>query len=96
MNTTHHTSHDPIASQAQRGFFIHAGIYVGVMCGLAFLNFRNNPDNLWFLWPLAGWGLGVIAHGIQAYRLPEPMRQRIAHRMERREARKEHREARRG
>jgi hypothetical protein len=49
---------------AMRGFFIHLGIYVSVVGLLAALNLYRNPNNLWFVWVLAGWGIGVAAHGL--------------------------------
>ncbi|ODA67891.1 hypothetical protein A7A08_01058 [Methyloligella halotolerans] len=51
-----------------RGFFIHLGVFLVVVTGLAVLNLVRNPDHLWFPWVIAGWGVGVIAHGIVAYR----------------------------
>ncbi len=51
-----------------RGFLIHFVIFLVVVTGLAILNITRNPDNLWFLWVLGGWGIGVLAHGIVAYR----------------------------
>lgn len=44
------------------GFPRHAIVYVLVNAGLTTLNFTRNPDHLWFYWPLAGWGLGLLLH----------------------------------
>jgi hypothetical protein len=49
---------------ATRGFLIHLGVYVLVVSLLAALNLYRNPDNLWFIWVLLGWGIGVAAHGL--------------------------------
>jgi predicted membrane channel-forming protein YqfA (hemolysin III family) len=49
---------------AFRGFLIHLGIYVLVVGLLAALNLYRNPGNLWFIWVLIGWGIGVAAHGL--------------------------------
>jgi 2TM domain len=49
---------------ATRGFLIHLGVYVLVVGLLAALNLYRNPDNLWFIWVLLGWGIGVAAHGL--------------------------------
>lgn len=51
-----------------RGLIIHFAAYCVVIIGLAILNIVRNPENLWFLWVLGGWGIGVLAHGIAAYR----------------------------
>ena len=49
---------------ATRGFLIHLGVYVLVVGLLAALNLYRNPDDLWFIWVLLGWGVGVAAHGL--------------------------------
>ncbi|MGB2931528.1 MAG: 2TM domain-containing protein [Methyloceanibacter sp.] len=50
--------------RAMRGFLIHLGIFVAVVGGLALLNIVRNPQHIWFIWVLAGWGIGVAAHDI--------------------------------
>lgn len=47
-----------------RGFIIHFGIFVVVVAALAALNLYRNPEHLWFIWVLAGWGIGVAAHAL--------------------------------
>jgi hypothetical protein len=50
--------------RAMRGFVIHLSIYVGVVGLLAALNLHRHPDHIWFIWVLAGWGIGVAAHDL--------------------------------
>jgi 2TM domain len=49
---------------ALRGFLIHLAAYVVVVAGLAVLNLIRNPDHIWFVWVLAGWGVGLAAHDL--------------------------------
>ena len=28
------------------------------------VNLLLTPDKLWFYWPLLGWGIGILAHGL--------------------------------
>ena len=28
------------------------------------VNLLTTPDRLWFYWPLLGWGIGILAHGL--------------------------------
>jgi 2TM domain-containing protein len=49
---------------AMRGFVIHLGIFVVVVGLLAALNLYRHPDHIWFIWVLAGWGIGVAAHDL--------------------------------
>jgi hypothetical protein len=49
---------------AMRGFLIHLGIFVVVVGALAALNLYRNPDHIWFIWVLAGWGIGLAAYDL--------------------------------
>jgi len=46
-------------------FRIHLVVYLAVNALLAAINIMRSPGYLWFIWPLLGWGLGVIIHGIK-------------------------------
>jgi hypothetical protein len=48
-------------------FFIHLVIYILVNGLLIIINLKTKPDILWFKWPLIGWGIGLIMHGIVAF-----------------------------
>ena len=49
-----------------RGFYGHALVFVLVNLGLAAYNIAVTPDRLWFVFTLAGWGIGLLAHGAYA------------------------------
>jgi 2TM domain len=49
--------------EALRGFYIHALVYAIVNLGLFAINMLTSPDNLWFYWPLIGWGIGLAING---------------------------------
>lgn len=49
------------------GFMIHAGIYVVVNAGLITLNLTRAPEKHWFIWPLAGWGIGLVIHAFKVF-----------------------------
>ena len=46
------------------GFFFHFSAYVLVNLILIAVNLLTTPDQLWFYWPLLGWGIGILAHGL--------------------------------
>ena len=48
-------------------FYTHAAWYVGVMAALTTYNLAAGHEELWFIWPLIGWGLGVASHGLAAF-----------------------------
>ena len=79
------------------GFYIHLAAFLLVNAALGTMNLMRNPERPWFLWVVAGWGIGVILHGMLTY-MPQSRErsvQRIADRLERRDARLERREERR-
>ena len=51
------------------GFYVHLIVYLCVNVGLAILNFRRNPDHLWFYWVAAGWGIGIAFHAVRVFML---------------------------
>jgi signal transduction histidine kinase len=47
---------------AEAGFYVHL-MWYGLVIGLLFwINILTGPGYLWFLWPAAFWGFGVISH----------------------------------
>jgi len=46
------------------GFFFHFLAYVVVNAILIAVNLLLTPDRIWFYWPLLGWGVGILAHGL--------------------------------
>ena len=44
------------------GFFLHLFVYVAVNALLIIVNLLYMPNYYWFLFPLIGWGLLVLAH----------------------------------
>jgi hypothetical protein len=54
-------------ANAKLGFRQHAFIYVMVIGGLAAVNLLTSPGYLWFVWPLGGWGIGLLSHGLSVH-----------------------------
>lgn len=67
MNQEEKRKHARERIQEERGFYAHLLTYIFVNIFLAILNFMTNPGNLWFFWPLLGWGIGLAAHGIGVF-----------------------------
>lgn len=80
--------------RVQQGFWIHLTAYMAVVGGLAIMNYTRNPDNLWVLWVAGGWGIGIVAHALSFFSDEgrQRMIERTEDRLDRREARREHRE----
>jgi len=67
MSPSHSMTHQQAEARARRHFFVHLAVYLGVNTGLTAMNLINNPDKLWFYWPLMGWGIGVVAHAVAVF-----------------------------
>ena len=50
-----------------RAFYAHLVVYVAVITALAVINLWRSPEYLWFVWPLAGWGIGVLYHAASTF-----------------------------
>ena len=51
-----------------RGVAVHTFIYLAVNAFLITINLTRTPENLWSVWPVIGWGLGLAFHAWLAYR----------------------------
>lgn len=63
------------SAEAKVGFYIHLGIYVVVNSLLIALWWGTNTITgvtifPWFIFPLFGWGAGLVAHFVAAFRGP--------------------------
>jgi hypothetical protein len=61
---------------ARFGFYLHAAIFLAVNLGLLAINLALSPQYLWFPWPLFGWGIGLVAHGLAVFARASAWRER--------------------
>ena len=50
-----------------KGFYGNLISYILVNLFLLFINLKYSPEHLWFFWPMIGWGIGVVFHGMKAF-----------------------------
>ena len=50
-----------------RGFYIHATVFILVNLFLLAVNLLTTPHFLWFFFPLLGWGIGLVIHGLTMF-----------------------------
>lgn len=55
--------------QELKGFYLHAAIYVIVNVGLIFVYAFSGASGFWPIWPILGWGVGLLAHALATFRL---------------------------
>ena len=53
--------------EAKIGFYLHLAAYIVVNILLIIINFSTSSGYLWFKWPLLGWGIGVLFHGLGVF-----------------------------
>ena len=44
------------------GFMVHLAVYIIVNIMLAVANLLYSPHDIWFIYPLFGWGIGIVMH----------------------------------
>lgn len=82
-----------LRAEEKMGFFIHLTAQVLVNVMLATINLLRSPDQLWFYWPLGGWGIGIALHAWRVFSSPNITRikKRLIERELTRQARSEDR-----
>ncbi|HEX9151400.1 MAG TPA: 2TM domain-containing protein [Flavobacterium sp.] len=50
-----------------KGFYGNLVAYIVVNIGLVAINLLTSPEHLWFYWPMLGWGIGVVFHGMKVF-----------------------------
>ena len=57
--------------EEKKGFFIHLAVYVTVNLFLIIIWWVTSIGSPfaypWFVWPLGGWGIGVLFHGLGVF-----------------------------
>ncbi len=53
--------------EAKIGFYIHLAVYVLVNGLLVAINLMRSSEVMWFIWPLSGWGIGLLFHGLSVF-----------------------------
>ena len=67
---TDHMATDDIEARARRqvdarlAFWVHLAIYVCVVALLVGINLTFTPEQLWFVWTVVGWTVGLFFHGL--------------------------------
>ena len=52
-----------------KGFYSHLIKYAVVITFLFILNMLKSPDHLWVIWPALGWGVGILFHGLNVFKV---------------------------
>ena len=50
-----------------KGFYFHLISYIVVNAVLVVINLLTSPEYLWFIWPIIGWGVGLVIHAFTVF-----------------------------
>ena len=53
--------------QDKKDFVIHLCVYIVVNAMLVVIWAITNRGYPWFIWPLLGWGVGLVFHGLSVF-----------------------------
>ena len=53
--------------EEKKGFISHLVVYIVVNIGLILIWAFTSRGYPWFIWPLGGWGIGLIFHGLGVF-----------------------------
>ena len=56
----------------KRAFYLHLAVFVAVQVMLFVVWVMVGGGFPWFLFPLMGWGIGIVAHGATAFLMAHP------------------------
>lgn len=62
------------------GFYIHLAVFVLVNALLTVIDLMSSPGQLWFFWPLGGWGIGLVLHAVKVFSNVSGFKQRMIER----------------
>ncbi len=54
-------------AEAKLGFYVHLSVYIVVCTLLVVINLFTSPDQMWAIWPLMGWGIGLLFHALSVF-----------------------------
>jgi len=56
----------------KKGFYIHFAVYIGVNILLVILWATTGTGFPWFIFPLGGWGIGILFHFLGVFVFSRP------------------------
>ena len=58
--------------EEKKGFFIHLAVYIGVNILLVIIWAATGAGFPWFVFPLGGWGIGILFHFLGVFVFSRP------------------------
>jgi hypothetical protein len=56
----------------RRFFYLHLSIYLSTNVFIVVIWLLTGAGFPWFIFPIMGWGIGLVAHGVIAFLLSDP------------------------
>ena len=54
-------------AKEKAGFYMHVVVFIVVMTLLTIINLTSGAPDFWVKWPLMGWGIGLLFHGLTVF-----------------------------
>jgi hypothetical protein len=51
----------------KKDFYTHLAVYIVVNAMLVLIWYFTHGGHPWFIWPLMGWGIGIIFHALDVF-----------------------------
>ena len=68
MDTTQFEQGTPeCRARTKLGFINHLVTYVLVIGALVIVNLLTSRQHIWFIWPMFGWGIAILIHGLGTF-----------------------------
>ena len=64
--------------EARMAFVVHLVMYTFAQAGFIAIWWLTGASYPWFMWPLLGWGIGVVAHAVTLWIGPGSKREQEA------------------
>lgn len=58
---------DRSPAEKKRDFIKHLRVYLAMSIFFVVLNVMTSSGNFWAIWPIMGWGIGVVMEGLSVY-----------------------------
>lgn len=52
---------------AKYGFYRHLALYLVINAFLVLINIATGAETNWAIWPMLGWGIAVVIHGLSVF-----------------------------
>ncbi len=68
MNTLEEKAKERVAEL--KAFYVHLMTYIVGCIFFIVVNYMYTPNSNWAIFPILGWGIGILSHGLRTFDIP--------------------------